>query len=227
MVGAPFATSAPGPSSRRSPGFGSGRACCVLRNALQCGRDSIDPAPRASPVLRIGEQGRDPTGARAEASDAAGGARHREVDRGHGGPRLPVARAAGGPGWPLGDLGERELAPHFRISGRGRLRRRLRGLPLMAMHNPPHPGEFLAAVYLEPNGLSGRELAAKLGVAASTLSRILKGTSAVSPEMALRLEKALGRSAESWLALQSNHDLWHAKKRARLGRVSKVNLTAA
>jgi plasmid maintenance system antidote protein VapI len=45
----------------------------------------------------------------------------------------------------------------------------------MSMHNPPHPGEFIGSVYLEPNGLSGRELAAKLGVAASTRSRVLKG----------------------------------------------------
>jgi addiction module HigA family antidote len=45
----------------------------------------------------------------------------------------------------------------------------------MAMHNPPHPGEFITEVYLEPNGLSGRELAAKLGVAPSTLNRVLTG----------------------------------------------------
>src|SRR5574337_422107 len=64
----------------------------------------------------------------------------------------------------------------------------------MAMHNPPHPGEFITQVYLEPNHLSGRELAAKLGVAASTLHRILVGSSRISPEMALRLSKALGRS---------------------------------
>lgn len=97
----------------------------------------------------------------------------------------------------------------------------------MSMHNPPHPGELLAAVYLEPNGLSGRALARKLCVSASTLSRVLRGSSAVSPEMALRLEKALGRSAESWLALQYNHDLWHAKKRIQLRGVTKVRLTAA
>ena len=54
------------------------------------------------------------------------------------------------------------------------------------MHNPPHPGEFIIQVYLEPNNLSGRELAAKLGVAASTLNRILTGASRISPEMALR-----------------------------------------
>lgn len=97
----------------------------------------------------------------------------------------------------------------------------------MAMHNPPHPGQFITAVYLEPNAISGRELAAKLDVAPSTLSRILKGLSGISPEMALRLAKALGRSPESWLALQYNHDLWQAKKRVKLGNVSRVRLTAA
>jgi antitoxin HigA-1 len=97
----------------------------------------------------------------------------------------------------------------------------------MAMHNPPHPGEFIAEVYLEPNDISGRELAAKLGVSPSTLSRILNGSSGVSPEMALRLSKALGRSPESWLAMQCNYDLWHARKHANLRDVRKVKLTAA
>jgi len=97
----------------------------------------------------------------------------------------------------------------------------------MTMHNPPHPGEFITEVYLEPNEISGRELAAKLGVAASTLNRVLTGSNGVSPEMALRLAKALGRSPESWLAMQYNHDLWQARKSVDLGNVSKVRLTAA
>lgn len=97
----------------------------------------------------------------------------------------------------------------------------------MAMHNPPHPGEFIAQVYLEPNHLSGRELALKLGVAASTLSRVLNGSSAVTPEMALRLSKALGRTPESWLSMQYIHDLWHARQRVSLANVEKVKLTAA
>ena len=95
----------------------------------------------------------------------------------------------------------------------------------MAMHNPPHPGEFIIEVYLEPNNLSGRELAGKLDVSASTLNRILKGTSGISPEMALRLSKALGRSPESWLALQYNYDLWQARQRVKLERVKRVRLT--
>jgi addiction module HigA family antidote len=97
----------------------------------------------------------------------------------------------------------------------------------MTMYNPPHPGEFITQVYLEPNRISGRELAAKLGVAASTLGRILKGSSGISPEMALRLSKALGRSPESWLAMQYNYDLWQAKQRVDLAGVSKIELTAS
>ena len=97
----------------------------------------------------------------------------------------------------------------------------------MAMHNPPHPGEFITDIYLEPHGISGRELAEKLDVAASTLSRILKGTSRVTPEMALRLAKAVGRSPESWLAMQDAYDLWIARQHVDLHRVGKLKLAAA
>lgn len=97
----------------------------------------------------------------------------------------------------------------------------------MAMHNPPHPGEFIREIYLEPNRISCRELASKLGVAASTLNRILKGSSRLSPEMALRLSKALGRSPESWLAMQDNHDLWQAKQVVDLRNVGKIEFHMA
>ncbi len=69
----------------------------------------------------------------------------------------------------------------------------------MAMHKPPHPGEFIQATYMEPFNLSCRYLAKQLDVAPSTLSRVLKMQSGISPEMALRLSKSLGRSPESWL----------------------------
>ena len=96
------------------------------------------------------------------------------------------------------------------------------------LHQPPRSARgWLRTVYLEPNNLSGRELAAKLGVAASTLNRILTGASGISPEMALRLSKALGRSAESWLAMQYHYDLWQAKQHVKLGNVGRVKLTAA
>lgn len=97
----------------------------------------------------------------------------------------------------------------------------------MTMHNPPHPGEFIIDIYLEPNGISGRELAVKLDVAASTLSRMLKGASRITPEMALRLSKAIGRSPESWLAMQDMHDFWVARQRVNLQRVGKLKLAAA
>jgi addiction module HigA family antidote len=97
----------------------------------------------------------------------------------------------------------------------------------MAMHNPPHPGEFIQSVYLEPNNLSCRDVAAKLGVASSTLHRVLNGTNGLSADMALRLSKSIGRSPESWLAMQDNYDLWQAKKTADLRDVVKVKLIAA
>jgi len=97
----------------------------------------------------------------------------------------------------------------------------------MTMYNPPHPGEFITDVYLDPNNLSGRELAVSLGVSPSTLSRLLKGSTGISPAMALRLSKVLGRSAESWLTMQTNYDLWQARKTVKLGRIKKIELTAA
>ena len=90
----------------------------------------------------------------------------------------------------------------------------------MAMHNPPHPGEFITDIYLAPNGISGRELADKLDVAPSTLSRVLKGTSRITPEMALRLSAAIGR-------MQDAYDLWVARQHVDLQRVGKLKLVAA
>ena len=98
---------------------------------------------------------------------------------------------------------------------------------LRPMHNPPHPGEFISEVYLEPFGVSGRELAQQLDVSASTLSRVLNGSSRLSPEMALRLSKALGRTLESWLSMQGAHDLWQARKQVDLRRVHRLTLASA
>ncbi|MDT8321654.1 MAG: HigA family addiction module antitoxin [Xanthomonadales bacterium] len=97
----------------------------------------------------------------------------------------------------------------------------------MNMHNPPHPGELIRDVYLEPNSLTGRQLASKLGVSPSTLNRILQSRSGVSPEMALRLSKALGRSPESWLAMQDHYDLWHARRSVDLQSDEKIEFRAA
>lgn len=97
----------------------------------------------------------------------------------------------------------------------------------MAMHNPPHPGAFIQNVYLEPNQISGRELADRLGVAASTLNRILNEASGISPEMALRLSKVLGRSPESWLMMQDHYDLWEAKQKVDLKQIHKFEFKYA
>ena len=97
----------------------------------------------------------------------------------------------------------------------------------MPMHNPPHPGEFIREAYITPFQISVRKVAESLHVSASTLNRLLNGENNVSPEMALRLSKALGRSPESWLAMQDQYDLWHARKNVNLKEVRKLNVSAA
>ena len=97
----------------------------------------------------------------------------------------------------------------------------------MTMSNLPHPGEFIQEIYLEPFGITGRQLAFKLGVAPSTINRILKGRSGISSEMALRLSKALGRSPESWLTMQDSYDLWHARQSVNLDNVEKIEFKVA
>jgi antitoxin HigA-1 len=97
----------------------------------------------------------------------------------------------------------------------------------MAMHNPPHPGEFIKEVYISPYGYSVRNIAENLNVSPSTLTRLLNGKSNISPEMALRLSKSMGRSPESWLAMQDQYDLWHARKNVSLKKVKKLKLSAA
>jgi len=97
----------------------------------------------------------------------------------------------------------------------------------MSMHNPPHPGEFIREVYISPFELSVRKVAESLSVSPSTPNRLLNGESNISPEMALRLSKALGRSPESWLVMQDHYDLWHARKKVSLKQVKKLKLSAA
>lgn len=81
------------------------------------------------------------------------------------------------------------------------------------MHNPAHPGEVLRE-YL-PKNLAIGEIASRLGVSRQALSALLNGRAGVSAEMALRLEAALGTSAEMWVEMQANHDLWQARQHGR------------
>jgi addiction module HigA family antidote len=88
------------------------------------------------------------------------------------------------------------------------------------MHNPAHPGEVLRE-YL-PESLGVTEAARRLGVTRQALSALLNGRSGVSAEMALRLESALGTSAEMWLEMQAGYDLWRARqqRRPKIGRIA-------
>jgi len=94
----------------------------------------------------------------------------------------------------------------------------------MSIYNPPHPGEFIREVYLEPLNVSFRFVAEKLKVAPSTFHRLIKGQGNISSEMALRLSKTLGRTPESWLAMQHNYNLWQAKQRVNHNEVEKLEI---
>ena len=93
----------------------------------------------------------------------------------------------------------------------------------MKMHNPPHPGEVLRALCLEPMGLSVTRAAEALGVTRKTLSAILNGRAGISPEMAVRLSLAFDTSSESWLNQQSQYDLWEAEKKRKQLNVKKLS----
>ena len=95
----------------------------------------------------------------------------------------------------------------------------------MSMHNPPHPGEIVRELCMEPLGLTVTETAAALGVSRKTLSAIVNARAGISPEMAIRLAKAFNTSAESWLNQQLQYDLWHARQ--TVGNVKVKRLYAA
>jgi addiction module HigA family antidote len=82
----------------------------------------------------------------------------------------------------------------------------------MRMHKPPHPGEIIKSLCLEPLGISITGAAKALGVSRKTLSAIINGRASISPEMAVRLSLAFSTSSESWLNQQLQYDLWHAEQ---------------
>ncbi|MXW36973.1 MAG: HigA family addiction module antidote protein [Acidobacteria bacterium] len=91
----------------------------------------------------------------------------------------------------------------------------------MPMSNPPHPGRSIRENCLDPLGLNVTEAAKVLDVARHTLSRILNGHAAISPEMAIRLEKAGWSNAEFWLRRQATYDLVQARRREDRIRVER------
>ncbi len=97
----------------------------------------------------------------------------------------------------------------------------------MAMYNPPHPGEVIRELCIEPLGLSVTAAAKGLGVSRKALSELLNGRTGISTEMAIRLSKAFGGSPESWLQQQMQYDLWKTRGRARKIKVAKFRAPKA
>ncbi len=91
----------------------------------------------------------------------------------------------------------------------------------MKMYNPPHPGEIIKGLWLDPMDISITQAAAAMGVSRKTISKIVNGNGRVTPEMAVRLSLALGSSPESWLGHQATYDLWQIdQKRTELKVIS-------
>ena len=98
----------------------------------------------------------------------------------------------------------------------------------MIMHHPAHPGEILRELIIEPLRFSVTDAAHHLGVSRKTLSKVINGRGAVTPEMALRLEMTFGKpDAAHWLRLQNAYDLWEARQHAAEIQVSPVDENAA
>ncbi len=95
-------------------------------------------------------------------------------------------------------------------------------IKMMQMYNPPHPGEILKELCLEPLGLTVTRAAEALGVSRKTLSAILNGRAGISPEMAIRLSMAFDTSAESWLNQQTQYDLWLARQNQQAIKVERL-----
>jgi addiction module HigA family antidote len=96
----------------------------------------------------------------------------------------------------------------------------------MTMKNPPHPGEITRELCIKPLGLTVTRAAEGLGVTRKTLSLLLNGHAGISPEMAVRLSQALGRSPESWLQLQAQYDLAQVRKSAKVIKIKPFLVTA-
>jgi antitoxin HigA-1 len=92
----------------------------------------------------------------------------------------------------------------------------------MRMHNPPHPGEIIRELCVEPLGLTVTDAAKALKVTRKTLSTLLNGRAGISPEMALRLYRVFGRTPEGWMRLQLQFDLWKAEQSLDISELKRI-----
>ncbi len=90
-------------------------------------------------------------------------------------------------------------------------------------HAPMHPGAFIKQVHLQPFNINSNELSRKLQVSGDLISRLLNGKTDISPAMALKLSKMLGRSPESWLLMQDNYDLWKARREVNTDNYESIS----
>ena len=96
------------------------------------------------------------------------------------------------------------------------------------MYNPAHPGEILKELVIEPLGLTVTDVSERLNVSRKTLSKILNGRGAITPEMAVRLELAFKKpSADHWLRLQNAYDLWNSRQNKSNLKVQPYQLNYA
>lgn len=112
-----------------------------------------------------------------------------------------------------------------RITTRGRPRAGARGLVsrrLPTAQPPTHPGEMLLEEFLKPLAISQSAFAIRLGVSFPRLNEIIRGKRAVTPDTALRLARVTGMSADFWLGLQQDWDLWHALRSKKAERIAKL-----
>jgi len=95
-------------------------------------------------------------------------------------------------------------------------------------HSPSHPGELIHRTYIEPyDSITIAGIARELGVNKSTFSRLIAGKSAISSDMAVKLSAVLGRSAESWLQLQEQYDLWQSRQKINIDDFSRLDFSKA
>ena len=97
----------------------------------------------------------------------------------------------------------------------------------MQMFNPPHPGETLKELYIEPLGLDISNTAKKLGMTRAGLSEIVNCKRGISPKVAIKLSKAFGGSAQSWVNQQASYDLWIAQQDYSADDVEQIYLQTA